>query len=48
MFSIALHSITDFNLYLPANAMLLAWVAGIASGLEASSRSNVARMPFEG
>ncbi len=38
MFSIALHSITDFNLYLPANAMLLAWVAGIASGLEASSQ----------
>jgi O-antigen ligase len=38
MFSIALHSITDFNLYLPANAMLLAWVAGIASGLEAASK----------
>ena len=35
MFSIALHSVTDFNLYIPANAMLFAWIAGVASGLEA-------------
>jgi O-antigen ligase len=29
--AIALHSLVDFNLYIPANAMLLAWIAGIAS-----------------
>src|SRR4029077_683865 len=27
--AIALHSLTDFNLYVPANAMLLAWIAGM-------------------
>jgi O-antigen ligase len=34
--AIALHSFVDFNLYVPANAMILAWVAGVASisGLE--------------
>jgi len=28
----------DFNLYIPANALLLAWVSGIAAGLQFSSR----------
>jgi O-antigen ligase len=28
--TIALHSLADFNLYIPANAMLLAWIAGMA------------------
>ena len=32
--AILLHSIVDFNLYIPANAMVLAWVSGIAAGLE--------------
>ena len=32
--AIALHSLVDFNLYIPANAMLLAWIAGVAEGLE--------------
>jgi O-antigen ligase len=34
--AIALHSIVDFNLYIPANAMVLAWIAGVGSvsGLE--------------
>jgi hypothetical protein len=27
-----LHSLADFNLYIPANAMLLAWIAGAALG----------------
>lgn len=27
MVAIAIHSVTDFNLYLPANAMVLAWIA---------------------
>ncbi len=32
--AIGLHSLADFNLYLPANAMLLAWIAGMAVGVE--------------
>ena len=28
--AIAVHSLADFNLYIPANAMLLAWIAGMA------------------
>ena len=32
--TIALHSLADFNLYIPANAMLLAWIAGMAMGVE--------------
>ena len=31
--AIGLHSFVDFNLYIPANAMLLAWIAGVASSL---------------
>jgi O-antigen ligase len=30
--AILLHSLVDFNLYIPANAMLLAWVGGIIAG----------------
>jgi hypothetical protein len=29
--AIGLHSLTDFNLYIPANAFVLAWIAGIAT-----------------
>jgi O-antigen ligase len=29
--AIALHSVVDFNLYIPANAMAVAWVAGIGT-----------------
>jgi hypothetical protein len=29
--AIGIHSIVDFNLYIPANAMILAWIGGIAS-----------------
>ncbi len=32
--AIALHSFVDFNLYIPANAMIVAWIAGIGSALE--------------
>jgi O-antigen ligase len=32
--TIALHSLADFNLYIPANAMLLSWIAGMAVGIE--------------
>ena len=38
MAAMLLHSFTDFNLYIPANAMALAWIAGMAgrarSGVE--------------
>jgi O-antigen ligase len=30
---ILLHSLTDFNLYIPSNAMVVAWVGGIVTGL---------------
>ena len=30
MAAIGLHSMVDFNLYVPANAMLLAWICGVA------------------
>jgi O-antigen ligase len=33
MTAIAVHSLADFNLYMPANAMLLAWISGIAASL---------------
>ena len=35
--AMALHSLVDFNLYIPANALALAWLAGLAAseGLEA-------------
>jgi O-antigen ligase len=29
-FAIALHSLTDFNLYIPANALAVAWLGGLA------------------
>jgi len=34
--AILIHSSTDFNLYIPANAMLLAWIAGVCVGLRTS------------
>ncbi|MEO8053057.1 MAG: O-antigen ligase family protein, partial [Acidobacteriota bacterium] len=37
MLAMALHSLVDFNLYMPANAMVLVWIAGIATGLPSAS-----------
>jgi len=31
--AILVHSLADFNLYIPANAMVLAWISGIAGGV---------------
>jgi len=31
--AIGLHSLADFNLYIPANALVLAWISGIAASL---------------
>jgi len=33
--AISLHSLVDFNLYKPANAMVVAWIAGISIGVAA-------------
>ena len=33
MHSLALHSLVDFNLYIPANALAFAWVLGVAAAL---------------
>ena len=37
--AIGLHSVVDFNLYIPANAMLLAWVSGVAAATGAEWRA---------
>jgi len=37
MTAIFIHSVVDFNLYIPANALLLAWIAGIAVSLPGNS-----------
>ncbi len=29
--AIGLHSLVDFNMYIPANAMTLAWIVGLGS-----------------
>ena len=36
--AILLHSFVDFNLYVPANAMLVVWIAGITEGLRFTVR----------
>ena len=33
LFAIGLHSFADFNLYIPANALVVAWLCGIADSL---------------
>ena len=40
LFALMLHSLVDFNLYIPANAMTLAWIAGMALGLNLAFRSS--------
>jgi O-antigen ligase len=38
--AIGLHSLADFNLHIQANAMILGWIIGVASGNTASYRAN--------
>jgi O-antigen ligase len=45
--TIALHSLADFNLYIPANAMLLAWIAGMAVAVELRAAKLNVRERFE-
>ena len=40
MVAILIHSLVDFNLYIPANALLLAWISGISAGLTFCSRKH--------
>jgi O-antigen ligase len=35
--AIGMHSFVDFNLYIPANAMLLAWISGICASLDVTT-----------
>ena len=37
MTAIGLHSLADFNMYIPANALLFAWILGIAASLRLHS-----------
>ena len=32
--AIGVHSFVDFNLYVPANAMMLAWICGLCASLD--------------
>ena len=45
--AILLHSLADFNLYIPANAMLLAWIAGIVEAVELRETSAKVRARLE-
>ncbi|MBE0658985.1 MAG: O-antigen ligase domain-containing protein, partial [Bryobacteraceae bacterium] len=36
--AMTLHSLVDFNLYIPANALALAWIAGLATSEGLDSR----------
>ena len=36
--ALALHSLTDFNLAIPANALLFAWIVGMTDGLGSAER----------
>ena len=38
MIAILIHSLADFNLYIPANAVILAWISGIVAGLPPGTR----------
>jgi O-antigen ligase len=40
--AILIHSFTDFNLYIPANGMLVAWISGVIASLSFTSRRVVA------
>lgn len=42
--AITLHSLVDFNLYIPANAMLLVWIAGVSEELKFAQTSRPSRL----
>jgi len=42
--AILFHSFFDFNLYVPANAAVLAWICGLSAGLPLSARKQVVQI----
>ena len=46
--AIGIHSVVDFNLYIPANSMQFAWVLGIASALPLLSAGRKGALPAAG
>ena len=45
--AISLHSLADFNLYIPANAMLLAWIAGMGVAIQSREPNPNVQARFE-
>jgi O-antigen ligase len=45
--ALLLHSLADFNLYVPANAMVASWISGIACGLPVSMPGRQATVSVE-
>lgn len=46
--AIAAHSVVDFNLYIPVNAAVLAWIAGMAAGVGQRSGKWAVRAEVQG
>jgi O-antigen ligase/tetratricopeptide (TPR) repeat protein len=46
--AISVHSLSDFNMYIPANALILAWIAGIVAGVPCRSAPEVPEHPGAG
>jgi O-antigen ligase len=46
--AILIHSLVDFNLYIPSNALVLAWIFGISAGLTFSRRKRSSLEPSPG
>jgi O-antigen ligase len=44
--AIAIHSFTEFNLYTPANALFLAWIAGIALFYQSAPKCTIRTVPL--
>jgi len=41
LIAILIHSFADYNLYIPANAMVFAWIAGLVASLNFGSRAHL-------
>jgi hypothetical protein len=46
--AILLHSFTDFNLYIPANALVFSLILGLAASMSAVANSGAPRRAYEG
>ena len=46
--AILLHSLTDFNLYIPANALVFSLILGLAASMPAVANSGAPRRAYEG